>query len=1188
MYPAPGWTRKVFRLRMIPDRVSSLGEVASLLGEAFHIPADHVLIYSLATTTDIWETPPSKIATLQFRAFPQYLRDRMTQSEWRFPLPWVGYRGDLILDTHFQGITPFNDVDSARHNIDCIAISGLASHPFGSWQPRGSDKTFMWIRDVLPSAVPGVRAVIYGYDSDLMEARSFQTIGDIATSLTLHLKAGGWDLPSSKPVIFLAHSLGGIILKEAIVQAADRERSIVGILDRIVGALMFGVPNLGMRQSHLMAMVEGQANEALIRDLSGEIANSCLQRLNQRFHDLPFTQTAKILWAYETKESHTVVQRPDNSWNKEGPPTVLVSPDSATSYQCQWNKSVTIPINEDHSNMVKFSPGDANLRLVLSSITLHESLYSPDLDLRIDQIEQPFDETFKWVFDLPKFTSWLQGSSNLFWIHGKPGSGKSTLMKYIFRNQQTWELLHNWASGSMEIRAGFFFHFRGTSLQKSFEGVLKSLIIQILAPVREAFLQEHGKRRDMESVQERNQAAVPMLGNSRSAGDLQRKGRGIETWSPQQQRNEAVIAKLGDSSTGNAYQSSKSRGELERQEREILEKLHKTESARESTDDELPSLADRFRPYTNAPETQHRSLQKLENILRWLLDQDKLEMDLVLFFDALDEFEGNLDMISRFLLCLVQKSSMSKARVKLKKHFVRCPNIKEYVVGTLVSSPIGGSLIRLLVPAIVDRSNGVFLWVALALKELIGSVLPDPQAATLERLMGVLQRLPDDLNEFYNLIIQRISITNRRRTFALLELLARQTATPLTAAAMRDAVLLEGCNTFQEAVDELQSHREGDDVLEETRQLRKDIAIWGGGLVEIRTERDGNSHYLQLLHQTVLEFVTGEQFKRMVLGDWAVLPNENGHSFYLKYLISDCMKDSADSFSSVCEMIYHHSEQSELTTGCSQMTFISTTPRDHLNLAYEEQGTHPLDWQHRFLLLFAVSNRLTLCLRDWITQHPGQLRRLALQSTSFPLLTNLVFHPHSTGVAFQKRHLQAVKLLLDAGFPVGEDTIFLDYLLEEICRVNFGGTDDDRGAISKPLLHELAKMEDSSDGLFSACNDPRCSELHPLPSRMAEGLIHCGATPTSNPHSGEIGLYWVLRFPFPAASPEGHTEWDCKQRYNMCTAVLSGVIWKHLVPETWADAVSKFDEAGYDTRQIRQTLLLPAIITTPVHTTNFR
>lgn len=187
----------------------------------------------------------------------------------------------------------------------CIAISGLASHPLGSWQPRGNDKTFMWIRDAIPKSLPGVRAVLYGYDSRLVGSNSFQSIPDMAQALILQLKTGGWNSPSSKPVIFLAHSLGGLVLKEAIVQMADREKTIATILENMLGSIMFGVPSFGMEQSHLVAMVEGQPNEFLVEDLSREGGSSYVRQLHARFEGLSFLRTARILWAYETEESPT-------------------------------------------------------------------------------------------------------------------------------------------------------------------------------------------------------------------------------------------------------------------------------------------------------------------------------------------------------------------------------------------------------------------------------------------------------------------------------------------------------------------------------------------------------------------------------------------------------------------------------------------------------------------------------------------------------------------------------------------------------------------------------------------------------------------------------------------------------------------------------------------------------------------
>lgn len=90
-----------------------------------------------------------------------------------------------------------------------MAISGLASHPFGSWQQRRDAGNFMWLRDGLPKDLPSVRTIIYGYDTGLTESRSFKSIHDIALKLVNRLTSVGFGWLSSKPTIFLCHSLGG-------------------------------------------------------------------------------------------------------------------------------------------------------------------------------------------------------------------------------------------------------------------------------------------------------------------------------------------------------------------------------------------------------------------------------------------------------------------------------------------------------------------------------------------------------------------------------------------------------------------------------------------------------------------------------------------------------------------------------------------------------------------------------------------------------------------------------------------------------------------------------------------------------------------------------------------------------------------------------------------------------------------
>src|ERR1700733_6219681 len=65
------------------------------------------------------------------------------------------------------------------------------------------------------------------------------------------------------------------------------------------------------------------------------------------------------------------------------------------------------------------------------------------------------------------FVSWLRDHSQpVFWISGKAGSGKSTLMKYIRRDERTRRYLSDWALGANVVLASFFFFERGNELQK--------------------------------------------------------------------------------------------------------------------------------------------------------------------------------------------------------------------------------------------------------------------------------------------------------------------------------------------------------------------------------------------------------------------------------------------------------------------------------------------------------------------------------------------------------------------------------------------------------------------------------------------------------------------------------------------------------------------------------------------------
>ncbi|KAK5989024.1 hypothetical protein PT974_10522 [Cladobotryum mycophilum] len=1105
---------KVFRLRKLPNHVSTPHHVAHLLNQALGIAADHVTIQSIARTSDRWEASPSKVATLQFKSIPECLHPQ--RQEWEIALSDPPEH-KIILDTHFEGFTVLNDVAPSQHHADLI----------------------------------------------------------------YQLKSGGWNLDSSKSIVFLAHSLGGIVLKEVLVQIADRDKSVASILDNVQGAIMFGVPSLGMQQSHLMAMVEGQANDMLVQDLSRENGSSYLRQLNKSFEGITFTRAARIFWAYETKESRTVIQRPDGSWDRNGPLAVLVNPDSATCHQNRKSKALTIPINDDHTNMVKFSR------------ELHTELYSPELDFRIDQIEEPFQDTFKWIFDLPIFCNWLHEGSGLFWIHGKPGSGKSTLMKFIYRSQQTWELLHDWRRCSHEITAGFFFHYRGAALQKSFEGVLRSLIIQILSSHSSPFQRLH--QPTWNSFQELEKEKSTISGEIR---------RAQIRW----QKVVTGLEKLHDSIGSSHYQQTglftndyETILRLDEEKLKLEQEIKEGQSNILRMEPQFQQIVERFRPYQTAPETQflteiavayrengHSLISKLERILRLLLDQNTISMDLILFFDALDEFDGHPDMISRFLWGLVEVPQTSKTRVKvcfssrpwqsLQSHFSHYPNfglqdytkidIEEYAARSLTRGSLSNRSIIELIPVIIARANGVFLWVKLAVHELLGVGTTNAGFASRQALEQKLQELPDDLCEFYELIIERISLSNRRRTFVLVELLIRQHGHPVTADHIRRAVITSSCSTYQEAEEELQK----DNIIfqhskhtQRKEMLRSDISTWGGGLVEVKGD------HAQFMHQTVLEFVMDLSFKRSVLGDLAVIFNENGHSFHLKYWIS--ARPSQDQLeqpnhdAQLVARIAYHAEQSELTTGNSHFHFLNSIPNYKLRSSFIFSILPSTPALENFLR-FIASNGLTLSLRDWVETYSVYLRHLPHKpfGPQFPLLSLLVFS--SQGRVFQEGYLNAARLLLENGYSVKLDLVFFKALLEKVCIP----ITEDPHKIPKTALYSLATLvaQHGQDPnivltLWSGSTAIKCSPLHIAPPSLVVELLKHSANVNDADSMNRTPLDWVLNRPSEAIEL-GIAEWDCSQRYELCNILLKAGGTAKI--QNWKMALADFEREGYDTADL--------------------
>lgn len=159
----------------------------------------------------------------------------------------------------------------------------------------------MWLRDQLASDFPSVKVLSYGYNTTLQNSESSQSIDDLARAFIGLLSTIGLAEYSAKPLIFLAHSLGGLVLKTALRYLArgdEAEQQILGNLRLIV---FFGVPHRGMHIRHLQTIVNGRPNQSLVSMLSTN--SDFLPLLEDVFSGILTHRHIRLISAYETVRS---------------------------------------------------------------------------------------------------------------------------------------------------------------------------------------------------------------------------------------------------------------------------------------------------------------------------------------------------------------------------------------------------------------------------------------------------------------------------------------------------------------------------------------------------------------------------------------------------------------------------------------------------------------------------------------------------------------------------------------------------------------------------------------------------------------------------------------------------------------------------------------------------------------------
>ncbi|KAF2236554.1 ankyrin [Viridothelium virens] len=335
--PARPWT---YRVENIPARTTR----EELL--KFFLEPDHkyITIKSLApAAASSDESDASDLtATLSFAT---------VDGPNRMPRLAVTSSSRLTVDNDFYGLTPLN-WPQRPVKADIIAITGLAGHAYGSWATRDN---FMWLRDALPLDIPCARILIYGYPSHLQNNEARNILADYAQTFIERIRVMKEVARGSKdrPIILIGHSLGCLIIKQALVEAFGSHSSLFPICCII----FLGAPHRGLQVEALETLVKSKPAEDIIRELKS--GSSTLRYLNKSF--CKATRGIPIITCYERYPTPTVVWR-DGDWRRDGPKVLMVPESSAI---LDLPQETLIAAHSNHSDIAKIKRNEGGIYHIL-------------------------------------------------------------------------------------------------------------------------------------------------------------------------------------------------------------------------------------------------------------------------------------------------------------------------------------------------------------------------------------------------------------------------------------------------------------------------------------------------------------------------------------------------------------------------------------------------------------------------------------------------------------------------------------------------------------------------------------------------------------------------------------------------------------------------------------------------------
>jgi tetratricopeptide (TPR) repeat protein len=253
-----------------------------------------------------------------------------------------------------------------------IAIHGLGANPDTTWVREVKDKTgatrsIHWLKDkdMLPSLVPDAQIWTFCYNSKWLGEAPIHHLDSLGIQLLTLIHQNRPESSHQKPIVFIAHSFGGIILEEALTSAAIADQ-YKHILNATTGIIFLGTPFRGSTSVEQASLIADAAN-VLGYDSSKTLLSS-LTPTSQRLAELlsDFTKTAiaenlRIVCFFE--QVKTVIVR--NMGLLSRATKRIIVPKA----QAILEVHPAIGLGTAHTDMNEFSgPDDNNYRLVSGQI----------------------------------------------------------------------------------------------------------------------------------------------------------------------------------------------------------------------------------------------------------------------------------------------------------------------------------------------------------------------------------------------------------------------------------------------------------------------------------------------------------------------------------------------------------------------------------------------------------------------------------------------------------------------------------------------------------------------------------------------------------------------------------------------------------------------------------------------------